>query len=322
MASVASILPGKILCPLEPPRDLLVPEIVLSAIKTFLQGSFNGWSIDQDGYPVGQKPLMCSTSGRYAIDTFHESCFTATMLLEQRLFVEARQLLFKACEKSKDIVEEGQPKTIAIKFNVYFRLKYVGYGEFAINVFEHLKSTAMMTSASTHTTRRFFENLLLLNHKVEEIYYTAWKSSEDILEQHWEPFNWLWLLSRLNHIQRVSSKSCWQEVETHLRTLTICGNSDTRKLEVLYRLARNIYSQGNLKETEEIGQHFVRCAKGSKKGEFSLTVPYWRSISSPEPNTAKAKAIWRGTASSVASISLSRSTGSKIQSPYTIHCSW
>ena len=267
--------PDIIVCSLEPPRDLLVPELVFSAIKTFLQGSFNGWSTDEDGYLVGRKPVICSTSGRYAIDTFHESCITATMLLEQRLFVEARQLLFKACEKSKDIVEEGHPKTIAIIFDIYFRLKNVGYGGFAIKVFEHLKSTAMMTSASTRTFCWFFENLLLLDQNVEEIYYTAWKCSEDILEQHWEPFNWPWLLSRLHHIQRVSSKSHWQEAETLLRSLStkcgqICGKSDAKNLEVLYRLAGNLYKQGNLKEPEEIGQHIVQCAKKSKnKGDFA-----------------------------------------------------
>ena len=267
--------PSQVFRSLEPPRDLLVPELVFSAIETFLRGSFNGWSTDEDGYLVGRKPMICSTSGRYAIDTFHESCITATMLLEQRLFVEARQLLFKACEKSKDIVEEGHPKTIAIIFDIYFRLKYVGYGDFAIKVFEHLKSTAIMTSASTRTFYRFFENLLLLDQNVEEVYYTAWKCNEDILEQHWEPFNWPWLLSRLNHIQRMSSKSCWQEAETLLRTLAtecgqICGTSDARNLEVLYRLARNLYSQGNLKETEEIGQHIVQCAKNSKnKGDLA-----------------------------------------------------
>ena len=265
--------PGQIFRSLKPPRDLLVPELVFSAIKTFLQGSFDGWSTDKDGYLVGQKPVICSTSGRYAIDTFHESCITATMLLEQRLFVEARQLLFKACEKSNDIVEEGHPKTIAITFDIYFRLKYVGYGDFAIKIFEHLKSISVMTRESTRTFCHFFENLLLLDQNVEEVYYIAWKCSEDILEQHWEPFNWPWLLSRLNHIQRVSSKSCWPEAETLLRFLStkcgqICGKSDARNLEILYRLARNLYSQGNLKETEEIGQHIVQCAKNSKnKGD-------------------------------------------------------
>ena len=267
--------PSQVFCSLEPPRELLVPELVFSAIKTFLQDSFDGWSTDEDGYLVGRNPVICSTSGRYAIDTFHESCITATMLLEQRLFVEARQLLFKACEKSKDIVEERHPKTIAIIFDIYFRLKHVGYGDFAIKVFEHLKSTAIMTSTSTRTFCGFFENLLLLDQNIEEVYYTAWKCSEDILEQHWKPFNWPWLLSRLNHIQRVSSKTYWQEAETLLRFLStkcaqICGKSDARNLEVLYRLARNLYSQGNLKETEEIGQHIVQCAKNSKKkGDFA-----------------------------------------------------
>ena len=267
--------PNIIVCSLEPPRDLLVPEIVFSAIKTFLQGSFNGWSTDEDGYLVGEKPVICSTSGRYAIDTFHESCITATKLLEQRLFVEARQLLSKACEKSKDIVEEGHPETIAVIFDIYFRLNYVGYGGFAINIFEHLKSTAMTTSASTRTFTWFFENLLLLDQNVEEIYHTAWKCSEDILEQHWEPFNWSWLSSRLNHIQRVSSKSHWQEAETLLRSLStkcgqICGKSDARNLVVLYCLAGNLYKLGNLKETEEIGQHIIQCAKNSKdKSEFA-----------------------------------------------------
>ena len=267
--------PDTIVCSLEPPRDLLVPELVFSAVKTFLQGSFNGCSTDEDGYLVGRKPVICSASGEYAINTFHKSCVTATKLLEQRLFVEARQLLFKACEKSKDIVEEGHPGTIANIFDIYFRLKNVGYGGFAIKVFEHLKSTAMMTSASTPTLCWFFENLLLLDQNVEEIYYTAWKCSGDILEEHWEPFSWPWLVSRLNHIQGVSLKSHWQEAETLLRSLStkcgqICGKSDSRNLAVLYCLAGSLYNLGNLKETEEIGQHIFQCAKNSKnKGDFA-----------------------------------------------------
>ena len=95
------------------------------------------------------------------------------------------------------------------------------------------------------------------------------------MEQHLEPFNWPWLLSRLNHIQRLSSKSCWHEAETLLRSLSkkcgqIFGKSDSRNLEVLYRLARSLYNQGNLKESEGIGQHIVQCAKNSKKkGDFA-----------------------------------------------------
>ena len=109
-----------------PPRGLLIPELIFPAIKALFQGSLDGefWKIDNDGYLAPQKGVIEPRSGRHAIWDFQDCCEAATSLLEQKLFVEARQLLSKACEKSKDVLEEGHARTIPIMFDIIRYLMY------------------------------------------------------------------------------------------------------------------------------------------------------------------------------------------------------
>ncbi len=259
----------KVSSSLEPPRDLLIPELFFSAVKTFLRRGLLDWYLDRDGYLVNRMRGTRPKSGKYVIDEFYESCSVATYLLEQKLFVEARQLLSRACERSKEIFEESHPDTISMIFAIYLRFEKSGYGDTAIKIFEYLRSTATMASSSTHTFRQLIDNMLLLNRNAEDVYFTACKLSEDILEQHLEPFNWPWLSSRLDCIERAGLKGGWQEAERLLRPLStkceqICGKSDPRGLEILRYLAWNLYNQGKYKEAEEIGQDIVQCAKNLK----------------------------------------------------------
>ena len=249
---------------LEPPRDLLVPELMFSAIKTFLRSSLDGgfWSTNEAGYLVSRQLVS------NAVYEFSDYCYAATILLEKRLFVEARQLLFKACEKSVDIVEGGHPQTINTILYVYWFLENAGYCEAAIKVFEHLRSTARMTPSSTPGFCQFIENMLLLDQNVEEAYSTAWKCSRSIMEQHVEPFSSTWLDSRLSYISSTHARSC-RQAEMSLRLLlTECekhvGKSDPRYWGILSTLAWNLSFQQEFKEAEEVGLDMLQHAKAYK----------------------------------------------------------
>ncbi len=253
---------------LTPPRDLLVPEQIFSAIKTLFQGTFDGkfWTIDGEGYMIPQKAAII---GRHAIWDWQDCCEAATFFLQQKLFVEARQMLSKACEKSKDVLEEGHARTIPIMFDIYFRLAHAGYGDAAIKVFEHMRSTAMLTPSSTRAFRQLIENMLLLDQSVEEVYFTVWHCSEDIFEQHLEPFNRTWLASRLDSIGQMGSRRGLREAERLLRSLSTscerkCGDADPRCWEVLISLAWNLCSQEKCQEAEGVGQDIVQRAKNSE----------------------------------------------------------
>ncbi|KAL9072694.1 MAG: hypothetical protein Q9161_003403 [Pseudevernia consocians] len=240
---------------LEPPRDLLVPELMFSAIKTFLRSSLDGgfWSTNERGCLAPRQPVS------NAIYDFDVYCHAATVLLRRRLFVEARQLLFKACEKSVDVVEEGHPQTTNIMLKVFLRLKHAGYGDAAIKVFEHLRSPAFC---------QFIENMLLLDQNVDEAYSTACKCSRSIIEQHVEPFSLAWLDSRLFGISSTHSRSS-RQAEMQLRSLlTECeqqfGKSDPRYWGILCTLAWNLSFQEEFQEVEEVGLDILQHVKAYK----------------------------------------------------------
>ena len=256
---------GRISPTLDPPRDLLVSERLFAAIRTFIQSSWDRgvWSTHKNGHLTSGKTALGST---VAIIHFEWYCYTVTSLLERKLFVEARQLLCKACERCKDVVEEEHPDTLSIIFEVYIGLAQAGYSDAAIKVFQHLKARAMMTPLSTLAFRQFIENFLLVNQNTEEVYTIAWKCSDDNFEQRLDPFHRTWLNSRLGYIMRMSSRIGSPEAEILLRSLLtqceqFCGRSDLRCFAILESLAWILYDQDKFQEAEEVGQRILQWAE-------------------------------------------------------------
>ena len=266
LSSLGGISPS-----LEPPQDLLVAERLFSAIKTFLQSSCDRdlRSTNKKGHLVSRERVLGSRPAGRAIFDFQNWCVTATNLLDRRLFVEARQSLCKACEKCENIVKGEDVRTIHTIFDVYFRSARRCYDDAALIVFEHLKSVATMTLSSTHAFSRLITNLLLVNQNIEEVYFTAWKCSHDILEQHLEPFHKKLLYSRLNHIIERGLRSGWPEAETLVRSLLtqylkLHKGSESRCQGILVTLACILSYQRKFEEAEKVGQEMLQYASHSK----------------------------------------------------------
>ena len=256
---------------LEPPRHLAIPERLFFGIKTLLQSSWDKdlWSTNERGYLVSRKEAHGSRPAEKAIFSFLEYSVTAMCLFKRKQFVEARQLLSKACETCDDIVEEEHARTVPIIFLMYSRLAREGYGHAAIKVLEHLKDVAMMTTSRTPAFGQLMENLLLVDQNVAEVYFTAWRCSEDIFEQHLETFHRTWLESHLDYIEEVGLKSGFQAAESLLRPLLtqceqLCGPSDPRCQEIVYKLAWNLSFQEKFDEAEKLGQTILRYASRSR----------------------------------------------------------
>ena len=252
----------------EPPRELLIPERLFSAIKMLLQscGDREIWTTDEDGSLVPRQTGRRVGSHQYAIFDFLDHCWSAAAFLENKLFVEARQLLYKACEKSTDVVEEGHPRTTNSILFIYLHFHQIGYADAAIQVFKHIRSTTIMTPSSTDAFGHFIKNLLLLDQNVEEVCFTAWKCNVDIFEQHLEPFHDTWLMSRLYYIEAMSSRNSWQEAENLLWVLLsqleqFCGRFDSRCCRILTGLAWSLYRQNMFQEAERIGHDAFQRAK-------------------------------------------------------------
>ena len=259
---------------LEPPRHLAIPEKLFLGIKTLLQSSWDRdlWITNERGYLVTRKEAHGSRPAEKAIFSFLDYSVTAMCLIKRKMFVEARQLLSKACETCNDIVEEEHARTIPIIFLMYSRLAREGSGHAAIKVLEHLKSVAMMTTSRTPAFGQLMENLLLVDQDVEEVYFTAWKCSEDIFEQHLETFHRTWLESRLDYIEHTGLRSGWPAAESLLRLLLAqceqcCRRSDPRYQEILYKLAWNLFFQEKFDEAEELGQTILRYASRSSQSD-------------------------------------------------------
>ena len=259
---------------LEPPQYLAIPERLFFSIKTLLQSSWDRdlWITNEQGYLVTRREAYGSRPAENAIFSFLDYSVTAMCLIKREMFVEARQLLSKACETCDDIVEEEHARTIPIILLMYSRLASEGFGHAAIKVLEHLKSVAKMTTSRTPAFGQLMEDLLLVDQNVEDVYFTAWKCSEDILEQHLEIFHRTWLESRLDYIERISLRKGWPAAESSLRLLlTQCGQScrrsDPRYQGILYKLAWNLFFQEQFDEAEKLGQDILRYASRSSQSD-------------------------------------------------------
>ena len=263
---------------LTPPRDLLIPELIFSAIKTDIEGSLEQgiWKIGRDGH---LKPRKGPRLGGYAVHYMVDYCVAAASMLRKKLFVEARQLLSRACERSKDVLEEKHASTIPMIFDVYFCLKHGGYSAAAIKVLEHLRATAALMPSINYTYRCLLDNLVTLDQNVDEVYSIAWNCWEDMLENHLEPLNQTWLSSRLENIGIIGHRTGWQEAERLLRSLAIeCehtyGKSDTRYCRILQDLAWNLFVQGRNEEAEQVGLYVIREVKNFK----DVHDPVWWTV--------------------------------------------
>ena len=260
---------------LVPPRDLLVPEWIFSTIKAYVKGSLEEgiWKINRYGY---LEPRKGPRSGEYAVNYMYQCCLAAVHMLRRNLFVEARQLLSRACEKSKNFLEEGHVRTIPIIFFIYFRLKDMGYSAFAIKVLEHLRTAAALTHSISCTLRCLLDNLLTLDQNVNDVYSIAWGCWEDTIENHIEPLNRTWLSSRLDHIYTTGSITGWQEVERLLRSLAIkCeytyGKLNTRYWLILQNLAWILYYQYKHEEAEQLSLYVIQEIENTE----DACIPLW-----------------------------------------------
>ena len=155
------------------PSELLIPESIFTAIRDLYRGNLDGhtWQNDNDGYLVPRNARACSPSGVYAINDFNECCEVAISFLQQGLFVEARQMLSQACEKSRAILEEGHARTIPLIFDIYFRFEHAGFATAALMIFEYLRSVAKRKPHIGQSQRAIIDKMLLLDQNRDEVYY-------------------------------------------------------------------------------------------------------------------------------------------------------
>ena len=127
-------------------------------------------------------------------------------------------MLSKACEKSRAILEEGHPHITSVIFGIYRRLKHAGFGDVATKVLEHLGSMAGVTPHSTGPYHQLIKNMLLLDQNIDEVYFSARRYTEEILEQYLGPDDRKWIAPRLIYSQRLGFRVSWRTIEIFLRS--------------------------------------------------------------------------------------------------------
>ena len=255
---------GEVPPPVAPPKALLIPEMLLSATKVFMQGSFDRYKTDEMGPLVPHESQNATKTDKAAIFESRTICFAALSFLSLNLFVEARQLLSKACEKSQDVIAEGHPRTLPIIFEIHLYFSLGGFGEAVARIMKNLVWNANRTPKTSCAFRQLLQNLLLLNHNAEDAYFAAWKCCDDIYEQCLEPFHKSWLYCRLDYIEALGFLGDEEKAERLSRSLSIeceqlCGKLDSRFWETRCTLAWSLYDQNKFNDAENLAEDTLQC---------------------------------------------------------------
>ena len=253
-----------------PPQSLLVPEKLLFYVKSFTQASLDRFRTDEKGYLVPRELGNTRKTAATACYRFSEDCSFALSFLRRNSFVEARQILSKACEKSRDIIEEAHPKTLTSIFSTYLQYKNAGFVEWAIKLIENLRCVAVMIQKTSHAVHQVMQNLLLLDQDADGAYFAAWNYCGDIFEQRLQP--WAWVNSRLAYIGTVSLCGDREKAERLLGSLsTECEQSLGKSVPVYWEfqcsLATLLFQQEKFVEAENVAQHNLQCIENLETRE-------------------------------------------------------
>ena len=261
------------------PESLLVPERLLFSAKNFMQTSLDRFRTNSKGRLIPRELDSTQWTRSSSIFHFAKDVDAALSLLIRESFVEARQVLSRACESSKSVIEEGHPNILILLIFTYLGYKYAGFVDCAVKIIENLGCVARMIRKSSGIFDHVIRNLLLLDQNADGAYHAAWNCCEDILGQFLEPFHHAWLTSRLLYIQTVGSYGEWEKAEMLSRCLLTRSESFFGKTNLRYWLIQNshamlLFKRKKYGEAEDVAQHSLQCIEREQDADSMIPALY------------------------------------------------
>ena len=253
------------------PQLPLILERLFSALNLIMLGMLDRYKTYKERILIPHESRNVIKAGRAVIHNFQDICNTVLSFLRRRLFVEARQLLSKACEKSGEIIAESNPRILSIVFEIYLDFRSEKFGEAATQSIKSMASISMLTLKlkSSCAFRQLFQTLLLVDQAAEEAHLTAWNCYDDIFTKNFQPFHRAWPNSRLDYIEALSFYKDNEDAEMLLRSLSLeceqlCGKLDPRYWDIQHCLAWNLYEQNKYKDAENLTEDILHCIQHTR----------------------------------------------------------
>ncbi|KAK0111484.1 hypothetical protein ONS95_001839 [Cadophora gregata] len=251
------------------PRSLHISENMFYSIKAYFEHSCRNLILDENGTLLTPNGAKMSND---LCNDFDSYCFSATMFLEQGLYVESRRALSKASALVEPILQAEHPRTFACFLEVLIHLLQTGYPEVANIMRTFIQGMSARVTQPHQPWGRICHLLGAIDSDcLEEAMGQLWKCSSDTFETELGTFNRLAVSVRLDYIKRVFGNTNHLEEERLLRDLLAqSGNSfEGYTPRVMLNLAHNLNRQGRYNESEEIGQHVLLLIRDNEaRGQF------------------------------------------------------
>ncbi|TVY75376.1 hypothetical protein Focb16_v005991 [Fusarium oxysporum f. sp. cubense] len=235
---------------LSPPRDLLALEQLFDSIKGYFESSCQNMNFDDDQSlvtPSGYKldNALCSEFDSY--------CFTATVLIQKRLFAEFGRALSKASHLVERILRAQHPRTLACFLEVFVHLIQSNLPEVAISLCKYVAQMSVAIGSERGPLGTAYQLLGKLNS--ESLYQAMvqiWKCISDTFDRSLGRGHRLAVSIRLDYIKRVVTDH--KEEESLLMDLLgqFGDTPQTSTPRVMLNLAHNLNKQGCHDKAEDM----------------------------------------------------------------------
>ena len=181
-------------------------------------------------------------------------CTSATLLIKQKSFTEARRVLSLACSLLRSILETEDPHTLNCLLLSFWYLKTAGLHDIIAMLQKYIYGLAVTVLPLHHPWRKIC--ILVGSVSIEQLdacFYGGWTCMKDSLGEKLGPLHTATLDTHLNS-SRVSADPRGQEATLRMlqaKTIAELGNSK-QLFMIMGPLARNLTSQQRYDEAEEV----------------------------------------------------------------------
>jgi hypothetical protein len=259
-----------------PPQDLLVPEQLFFNITLYFDSYFSCkiWFIDEEGSLVNTAGVGRDKEDPSDLYKFYDYCIISGQLVRNRLFVQARRALSKACSLIPSILRGESPLTLQFLLDIYLSLETYRVPEVATLLHDYMSKMSAILLDEKHPWRRILRLIGTINPNNLEAVMQARQCIITSFERSLGQFHQISLLSHVDFMALYSISNP-QGADSRIRKLlSACEEATGRlslpSLSILFALGENLCAQARYIEVESIGVDLI--ARAQECGNFRFKI--------------------------------------------------
>jgi hypothetical protein len=258
---------------LSPPPTLLAPELLLSRIKIYFEGSFESgtWTTNESGYIDN----ITSPGTKLSVhpNDFLDYIWISLGLVQMGSLVEFRRVLSKAFNLVQEILRAEHPITLCCLLVAIFDLLREGHPEIVSLLRSYINKMAKNTIGSGNPWGEICRLMgMLEGESLEQALVQCWKCMHDTFKHSLGQFNpsTIYVFTKLNQL----TLNLLEE-ERVLRELLVqaehaAGVSNSFLILIMHSFGRNLGYQGKYPEAEELGRQILGRTEDTKPHTLRL----------------------------------------------------